>query len=833
MEFERIARAANGLKTSAPVNYLALIASVWILALVGGRGAVSPVAVLVEVLCAAAFLAALFATRSPDERQTPLRLHWATAFVLGAASVLFGARGWFDGVPAFHHDWKWPLDALQSHDQLNGLGSLWLLWGSGAPAVQALGNYPITVAGWLLGFMLPTNVALLAVLALIGGCAASGIASLASATGLSRPYQIALSLCIAAMPAWFNRIDAGHLEWLFGYALFPWAMAIAISDTRRRKLGGALGGLWGLAGGQAQFLLFFPLAAAPFVLRGRRWIAAIVAFLLAIVLQLPAITAMAFAQRLDAFSGQRTNLTWQSAQSDPLSLALVSGADPAHYFLHWQNGAGFTLAFVALALAAIGAAARPVTQSLGALWLLTACWSSGLDGPFAAPASWLFTHVPDAIALREFAHAQALTATFFLVLAAHGTQTAITKLRQRPNAGAALLFAALLPLTLAWYSGASTRIAPGVPASLARDAIAGDIERLPGSGQVLWWPGLDAVAWRRPPTQGGVDSEAFVTGRHAPYIEYRPTAALARAVTASAAGDRASCGLLGDLGVQAVVIRTNIRSAAGSAFASIQVPSAATMRSDGLIERASEGPYRLYAVPCYRGRFTIAIDALLQGDWSLIEHVSAKLGSTDEQTQPPPAPHGCRVAPFLVAPNRTTDVATDWVPLSEADDELLAFDGAFGNVLVTNNPAHTVHQWVLGAARNGRFTWMSPERFNALLPGTVGVWEAAACPHAVRRAVGRVEASRALPFAGGTLVLQKPMLVVSHYSSYAGWTLWANGNPARKPMLADGYATGWLLHPGLWRLALVPDGPPIALLWAIAGLAGACCLLLVVIPKRT
>jgi len=50
--------------------------------------------------------------------------------------------------------------------------------------------------------------------------------------------------------------------------------------------------------------------------------------------------------------------------------------------------------------------------------------------------------------------------------------------------------------------------------------------------------------------------------------------------------------------------------------------------------------------------------------------------------------------------------------------------------------------------------------------------------------------------------------------------------------LADGFATGWELHPGQWTLALVPSGPPIGLLWTIALLSGAICLLQTCLPYR-
>jgi len=73
---------------------------------------------------------------------------------------------------------------------------------------------------------------------------------------------------------------------------------------------------------------------------------------------------------------------------------------------------------------------------------------------------------------------------------------------------------------------------------------------------------------------------------------------------------------------------------------------------------------------------------------------------------------------------------------------------------------------------------------------------------------------------------------VAHYGPYAGWSLLVNGEDDRKPVLADGYATSWQLRPGQWRLALVPSGPPVSLLWAIALLAATICVIQICLPYR-
>jgi hypothetical protein len=791
-----------------------------------------PLLAIAVQLIAALVCFALLLIRPTSEAITSARaLNPLGTGLLGASGAVFGVYGWLHGSPGFAHDWKWPLDASQSHDQLATLASIWLPWGAGAPAVQALGAYPITVLGWVLGYTLPSNLALIVLLGGIGACAGCGIGLLAARIGLPGPYQAALALIVVAMPVWFNRLNAGHLECLLGYALFPGALAVALSSARPLRMAGGLGALWGLAGGQAQFMLFFPLAALPFVARTRRLAAAGVGAALMLALQMPSVIAMCFAHQLNAFAQQRTNLTWQAAQSDPPALALFSGADAAHYFAHWEGSIPFALSFGIVILTSVGAFRSALTRGLAAIWLLSAIWSSGLDGPLRWPIAWLFTHVPDAIALREFTHAQAITAPLLAILAAAGAATIARALNVPSWAGAALAFVALLPLTIATFSGAITRTTTSVAYSSERDAIVNDVRALPASGQILWWPGLAPISFAG--SRGGVDSEAFVTGRHAPYAEYRPTAALAQAIVALNVGDRAACGLLADLGVEAVVVRDGTTVPSGTAFSALTVPGSQILRRAGLREIAAQGPYHLYAVPCYRGTFTIADDAQVAGDWSTIVPIARRFGSTDEVTTEPPPPRGCTTKPFDAASYTSTDIAREWVPLSALDSLFLDYDNAFGDVLVTRDPAQRVMAWALAAPARVSYTWMPPQRANTRLPGTLAVWKLAQCGGDARttRSTAAVSAL-ARPFAAGTFELRNASLVVAHYGRNAGWSLIAGGEPAPKPVLADGFATGWELHPGQWTLALVPSGPPIGLLWTIALLSGAICLLQTCLPYR-
>ena len=757
----------------------------------------------------------MFAPGPENDFPTEERLPAALAMALGACGALAGLSGWASGTPAFAHDWKWPLTPLQSHAQLATLGSLWQLWGSGAPAIQALGNYPVTIASWLLGFIAPSQIALLLVIAAIGAIAGYGVARLGGSTGLSKYAQGAAALVIAAMPAFFNRICAGHIEWLVGYALFPLTLALLLARVPRIRAAAFLGVLWGIAGGQAQFLLFFPLAALPLAFTRKRLLVAGSAFAIALAMQAPAIAAMFLARSADVFAQDQANISWQLAQSDRVSLALFSGADPAHYFAAWQSAPAYWLALVPLALAGIGIARTPLTRMLGAVWLLSSLWSAGLDGPLAAPLSHLFASIPDAIFLREFAHAQAICGPLFAILVAHGAESIASMITAKRVIGALLAFASLLPLTSAAYSGTAVRLTPGIAASRDRDAIVDELARLPGNGQILWWPGLTPVAMDA--TRGGVDGDAFVVGTHAPYSEYRPTAALAQTVAALDRGDAAACGLLGDLGVQAVVVRDEIRAARGSVVFGSLPPSDATAARGGLRMLLRLGTYHVYTVPCYNGRFTSAPVTTLAGDWTAVSAIARRSGATDELTVPPRPPDGCTIEPFHPARYATTDPALGWIPLSEFDARFLDFDNAFDNVFVTSSATLRPEIWALAANARQSYVWRSPDELQSMTERTIAVWRIASCPARIARAKRQpgMHGFPARALIGRKLELHAAELIVAHYGVFSGWSLRVNGETSPDPKPADGYATGWVLSPGTWNITFVQLGPPIAALWAV------------------
>ena len=170
-------------------------------------------------------LALMFAAvkTSPSERVRTS----GTSALYGAIAILLTVRPWVGGIPAFAHDWKWPIDALQFAKLPDQLASLWQPWGSGGPAIQLLGNYPITISAWIFGKIVPPSWALLALLLLLGSLGGYAAARACAALGLAAAYQLIAAFCYPMMPAAFNRFSAGHLSWILGYMVLPAAIAAA------------------------------------------------------------------------------------------------------------------------------------------------------------------------------------------------------------------------------------------------------------------------------------------------------------------------------------------------------------------------------------------------------------------------------------------------------------------------------------------------------------------------------------------------------------------------------------------------------------------------------
>ena len=128
----------------------------------------------------AAFIAlAARAAQSPAQPAPaiPAALSGIQSAAFGLAACVFSIWPWLGrGVPAFAHDWKWPLLRAELDAWPSVLHSMWLPWGAGAPAVQELANYPIVLFGFALGKLFTPAWSLYLVLAVIYVVCSTGAA---------------------------------------------------------------------------------------------------------------------------------------------------------------------------------------------------------------------------------------------------------------------------------------------------------------------------------------------------------------------------------------------------------------------------------------------------------------------------------------------------------------------------------------------------------------------------------------------------------------------------------------------------------------------------------
>jgi hypothetical protein len=776
------------------------------------------------------------AVSAPPRAETPRAVAPRELLVpsaLGALAWCITIWPWFGrGIPAFAHDWKWPLLRAQLDAWPSMLHSLWLPWGAGAPAVQELAQYPIVIAAWIFGHALSPAWTLYLILGLLFIAGATGAAACAHAFDLDVRWQRLIAFVYPLAPAVTNRLSAGHLPWLLGYAIVPWIVYIAVAREPSRGRAGALGMLWGCAAAQVQFLIIAPLAL---FVAGKRALSRDIALaaIIACALQAPMIAALVWGHPGAAYASAHANGDWQLAQSARASLALAGAADPAGYFERFEANAELFLAPL-LALAFLAAWYMPRAAPLGLLWLGSALWSAGLRGPLAAPLAYAFDHSLVSSAFREFSHTEVLATLPLLLLAALGARMLAAR---RGAIALGVLAFACFPAVWPSIAGDAARFDVAVQPEPAYASLADSIAALPGNGSVLWLPSTQPM--RMSDARGGADSLALPIGAHPPFVEYRPSVPLVVAIRAIDEGDRAACGLLADLGVQAVVDRTDVTSVPGQDKRDSLAPGNLDRVGLHLIERDSAAS--LYGVPCYKGRITWASASVVRGDWLALRSL-ARVGATDEITLPPRPPARLAAWPPPEPTYESVDVARGWVPLSQADAFVRRFAGAFDDVVVTSRvDAPMEGSAELASTGAGSYSWRTQAQVRALLRvQPVAIWmsgvsdtsrspnssleqSVASLPAASSNAAAPPrshsldEYAQLLGFVGPAP--PQGSLIVMHQHSSGGWRAFEDGVPlATFP--ADGFAVGWRVdHPGI--LSIRYESPPMRLLWAIVGCAFA------------
>jgi hypothetical protein len=311
-----------------------------------------------------------------------------------------------------------------------------------------------------------------------------GITWLARSYGLGRAAVAIAITCYLANAVILNELHAGHLHFLFSYALLPFFLA-AIRDERTRNRWLLIGSFLGLAGAQQQFFFFaLVLGIGLGVRNGGGWLlrtglpALVVALCFAMPQWILSVTAAG------SYYEFRPLVHWEQSQSVPFTQAVrflgyIGGYDkilPA-----WLQASLWIFPLLALAGTAVVFARRR-----GRLWPLAAICCvlvvNGFDGPlrpllwFAADHSTLF------VAFRELYNLEAIVALSFALLIATAIDQLIRSERLRVTCLAATFVMVIVAGAVAVYS---TRGIPWFQISPAGASLIKEIAATPGFERYL------------------------------------------------------------------------------------------------------------------------------------------------------------------------------------------------------------------------------------------------------------------------------------------------------------------------------------------------------------
>jgi len=158
------------------------------------------------------------------------------------------------GVPAFEQDWQWPVHHAQCAPYTQLGSEPWNSGGIGTAQSYPEPWVPYLVAGSLCSLAGP-HLGLLLYLTLLLSLASLGIVWLGRQRGFSACAMIGAAAVYLGNPVLLNKIHAGHLHFIFSYAMLAVFLA-ALSEPNMRRNWLWLGLLLGLASAQQQFFFF-------------------------------------------------------------------------------------------------------------------------------------------------------------------------------------------------------------------------------------------------------------------------------------------------------------------------------------------------------------------------------------------------------------------------------------------------------------------------------------------------------------------------------------------------------------------------------------------------
>lgn len=488
---------------------------------------------------------------------------WALAAVLATVAtwpVVFHA-----GLPAFFHDWTWPLFSDRLLLTWQSLVSAWTDAGLGRPNSVPTAN-PLA---WLkvgLG-VVPADDAAKIYLWLSVAAACAGAYRLARRTlGLSPLWSSFAATSFATGPWLFAKIASGQSSEWAAIGAFVWGLSVMCDAYAERSV--ALGAwaalLFALSTNQLQYLVFAEVAAVVGLCAYRDLRAVRVWSILALgscVFALPAVWFLAARGPLAGAEVSPPYGLWEFSQSSSVgdSLALL-GYAAGYPEMFLRTLGPFALPAVTwgmwgvgvLAVAGVVAARSRTTFVLAGLGLIGLVTISGVRGPAQAIWQWMFAHVAAAAFMREFFHAATLAAVAYAACAA----VALEALSRRSRIASAAIAAAVIAAAgLATWLGGLREVLPFVQPP----AYEADFGRLPPqSGPTLFLP-PERPLYVEGDAIGGDDAFDWSGRDQTSLFDYYPPGPLAYTIAALNAGHDVH-GMLMRFACDLVVWRPDVRS---------------------------------------------------------------------------------------------------------------------------------------------------------------------------------------------------------------------------------------------------------------------------------
>src|SRR5579872_5188440 len=324
------------------------------------------------------------------------------------------------GVPAFQHDWLWPVDASQFRSFAFEGATPWQSSGIGSPAVYPSGWWPYILAGAACT-ILGAHAAFVFVIAL--AVAISYLASyrLMQLLSFGQWASVAAAMIYSANPLVLNEIQAGHWIYLLAFALLPLIAGLAFRGTGWRSAL-SLGVLLGLSAAQIQFLAMGAIVALTFACarqeRSKALIRVSFAIVVALVFSMPEWILGVLDRTPVPMSAYAPYVHWEAALSSDIShtvrlLGYIGGYDAKLLPTLTQQGL-FVLPFLSLLSVAI--CRSRVAVACAFLGCFAIVLASGLNGPLAP--YWIagFQSFRPLSIFREFYHLLALAVLAYSVL---------------------------------------------------------------------------------------------------------------------------------------------------------------------------------------------------------------------------------------------------------------------------------------------------------------------------------------------------------------------------------------------------------------------------------